>query len=111
MLENATVLETAPGSLVLSVANKFYHSQLTGGRNSNRLSELVTSFTGTATRIAVEQTELKTTTIAQERKARHSTIEDERRNTLMTHPVTRAVESEMSAQVVDVRVEEVRDDE
>ena len=110
MLENATVLESAPGALLLAVTNKFYHSQLSGGRNSGRLAELVTSYTGTSTRITVNHVENTAPTIAQERKERYSNIEEERRNTLMTHPVTRAVEEQMSGQVVDVRVEEARDD-
>ncbi len=111
MLENATVRDSAPGSLVIAVANKFYHSQLSGGRNSTRLAELVAAFTGTGTRIKVLQLDTETSTIADERKSRHSAIKDERRNTLMNHPVTRAVENEMDGQVVDVRLEEIRDDE
>ena len=111
MLENATVKDSAPGSLVIAVANKFYHSQLSGGRNSTRLAELVAGFTGTGTRIKVLQLDTDTSTIADERKSRHSTIKDERRSTLMNHPVTRAVENEMDGQVVDVRLEDIRDDE
>ena len=111
MLENAVVVDSAPGSLVLAVANKFYHSQLSAGRNSQRLNELVATYTGTATRISVDQNQPVGETLAQERKAKISDMEKSRHETLVNHPVTKAVENEMAGTVVDVRVEETYDDE
>jgi DNA polymerase-3 subunit gamma/tau len=111
MLENAVVIESAPGALVLAVANKFYHSQLSAGRNHDRFSELVTAFTATSTRITVKQDAPPSETIASERKTRISNIEKNRHDTLVNHPITRAVENEMDGKVVDVRVEESHDDE
>ena len=111
VLENVRILASEPGLLTLGVGNKFYPGQLSTGSFNERVRMLASQFVGGGSvRLAVEFTEVGET-LASARKERIAAEEDARREHVRTHPVVEAAVRALEGKVIDIRVEEVRDDE
>ena len=110
MLEHAQVLAAGDGQLRLGVQSEFFRAQLAAGPAYERLIALTERLFGPGVKVAVELVAEVKGTIASELTARRTAENDARRERVIAHPATAAVVDALGGKVVEVRVEEDRDE-
>ena len=110
MFERAQVLAAENGELRLGVEKEFVRDQLAAGTVNDRLRALVERLFGPGVKISVELVAEAKGTIAAELTAKRSAEHDARKERVLTHPATTAVVDALEGKIVDVRVEEDRNE-